>query len=77
MIVAFSPGAYAALSSATATEAGVDEPTRTETAAALMPVVSVADAFVVTVRFAEPAVAPAVTARRYSPVVAEYVDVVV
>ena len=49
--VAFSPGAYEALSRATFTDAGVVEPTRTVTAADLISVVgvvAVADARLVT-----------------------------
>jgi len=51
----------------TLTDAGVVEPTRTATAAAETPVVSVAEAFVVTVMLAEPA-AIEVTGSRYTPV---------
>ena len=58
VIVAFSPGAYDALSSATFTEPAVVEPTRTSTAVALMPVVAVADDFVPTVIFVFPAATP-------------------
>ena len=72
VIVAFSPGAYEDLSSETLTAAGVDDPTRTDTAAASTPVVAVAEAFVVTVTLAVPAAIP-VSGTRYSPVVAEYV----
>ena len=56
--VAFSPGAYDALSSDTDTDAGVTEPTRTATGAALIPVVAVADDLVPTVIDAVPAATP-------------------
>jgi len=58
VIFAFSPGMYVALSVVIETDAGVVEPTRTETAVALTPVVAVADAFVPTVMFAVPALTP-------------------
>ena len=49
---------YVALSVVIATEAGVVEPTRIDTAAALTPVVAVAEAFVPTVMLAVPALTP-------------------
>ena len=58
VIVAFSPGMYEVLSSETETDAGVSEPTRTDTAGALTPVVAVADDFVPTVMLAYPAAPP-------------------
>jgi len=58
VIFAFSPGMYEVLSVVIETDAGVVEPTRTETAVALTPVVAVADAFVPTVMLAVPALTP-------------------